>query len=93
MQRSTAVSRFEPERTPAAPPDILERREGAARASRMVDALPEKQQEAISLRFEQGLTYKQIADVMSTNVNNVGVLIHAGMKTLRSKLCTDATKQ
>jgi len=67
----------------------LERREDASRAETCVAALPDKQQEAVRLRFAHGLSYKQIAEVMNTTVNNVGVLIHTGMKTLRAKLGKD----
>jgi len=70
----------------------LQRREHANRAQALVAALPDKQQEAIRLRFTHGLSYRQIAEVMETTVNNVGVLIHAAMKTLRQKLAVAAQK-
>jgi len=68
----------------------LEQREHATRAQALVAALPGKQQEAIRLRFTHGLSYRQIADVMETTVNNVGVLIHAAMRTLRERLGVEA---
>jgi len=71
----------------------LERHEHATRAQVLVAALPDKQQEAIRLRFTHGLSYRQIADVMETTVNNVGVLIHAAMKSLRDRLGVQATER
>jgi len=77
-------------RVAADPLDALQQREHASRAQVLVAALPGKQQEAIRLRFTHGLSYRQIADVMETTVNNVGVLIHTAMKSLRGKLGVEA---
>ncbi len=48
--------------------------------------LPERQQEAVRLKFQGGLNYREISHVMDTTVNNVGVLIHTAMKSIREKL-------
>ena len=48
--------------------------------------LPANQQEVIRLKFQHGLSYKQIAEVTQLSVSNVGFLIHAGLKTLRQRL-------
>jgi len=86
MQTSGEIEAVMAPRTMDDPAAAFERREEASRAEALVAALPDKQQEAVRLRFTHGLSYKQIADVMDTTVNNVGVLIHTGMKTLRAKL-------
>ena len=47
--------------------------------------LPPRQQEVIQLKFQNDLSYQQIAEITKTNPNNVGVLIHTALKTLRQK--------
>ena len=61
----------------------------ASRESRVAEAvalLPDNQQEVIRLRFTDGLSYKEIAEVTKLSVSNVGYLIHMGVKTLRERL-------
>jgi RNA polymerase sigma-70 factor (ECF subfamily) len=40
----------------------------------------------LRLRFQEGLSYKEIAGVMQLTVSHVGVLIHNGLKSLRARL-------
>ncbi len=86
MQTSSEVELFSRAGATADPFAAAERSERANLAQTLVAALPDKQQEAIRLRFTHGLSYRQIADVMETTVNNVGVLIHTAVKSLRGKL-------
>jgi RNA polymerase sigma factor (sigma-70 family) len=51
-----------------------------------LDELPDKQQEVIRLKFQAGLSYKEIAEVMDLTANHVGVLIHTAIKAIREKL-------
>ena len=50
--------------------------------------LPDRQQEILRLKFQGGLSYRQIADVMDLTVSNVGFLIHTSIKALREQLAT-----
>jgi len=50
-----------------------------------LERLPENQQEVIRLRFQNGLRYKQIAEVTGLTVTYVGFLIHKGIQSLREK--------
>ena len=68
------------------PAGIAERREGAGNALQALALLPENQQEVIRLRFQNGLSYKEIAGVTKLSVSNVGYLIHTGIKAIREKL-------
>lgn len=52
----------------------------------MVRGLPERQQEAVRLRFQGGLSYREIAEVMDTTANNVGVLLHTAIKSIRQQV-------
>ncbi|MEE8154283.1 MAG: sigma-70 family RNA polymerase sigma factor [Phycisphaerales bacterium] len=63
-------------------------------AANMLEALatlPERQQEVLRLKFEGGLTYEEIAGVLSSTAGNVGVLIHTAIKTLRKQLTPNQT--
>lgn len=54
--------------------------------SEHLERLPARQQELIRLKFQHGLSYKEIASVTELTVSNVGFLIHCGVKTLREAL-------
>lgn len=58
----------------------------AATALKAVEALPERQREAVLLRFRHGLSYREAAEVMDVTVGHVGVLLHEAMKSLRRNL-------
>lgn len=51
-----------------------------------ISLLPRLEQEVVQLRLAQGLSYKQIADVMDLSVSHVGVLLHQAVKRLRQSL-------
>jgi RNA polymerase sigma factor (sigma-70 family) len=63
----------------------LEREEAAGFLLRIVATLPPRQQEVLQLKFQNDLSYQQIAEITKTTANNVGVLIHSALKTLRQK--------
>jgi len=52
----------------------------------MLEELPENQRAVIALKFQNGLSYKQISQQTGLSVSNVGFLIHTGLKTLRRAL-------
>ena len=78
---AAAAEGFEP-----LPTVRVEQNESGAALLRLVESLPDRQQEALRLKFQGGLAYKQIAAVMETSVRNVGVLIHTAIKQLRTQL-------
>ena len=57
--------------------------EEAARLRWLVDQLPLQQRELIHLKFEAGLSYKQIGETMRMSVPSVGVQLHTAIQTLR----------
>jgi RNA polymerase sigma-70 factor (ECF subfamily) len=67
------------------PADVLEEQETSGQISRWIDQLPDKQREAVKMKFESGLSYKEISEVLKTSVGNVGTLIHLGVTTLRER--------
>jgi RNA polymerase sigma factor (sigma-70 family) len=67
------------------PYEQLEQEEAAGFLLRIVATLPPRQQEVIQLKFQNDLSYQQIAEIINTTANNVGVLIHTARKTLRQR--------
>jgi len=52
----------------------------------LVNQLNEKQRHVILLFFQEGLSYKEIADVTGFSMSNVGMLLHRGLKKMRSMM-------
>lgn len=60
---------------------------------KQLDRLPEQQQECLRLKFQHGLKYSEIASIIGTTANHVGVQIHLGLKTLRERLAKFAENE
>lgn len=63
----------------------IERYEGRS-ALRALQDLPEPYKEAVSLRYVDGLSPKEIAEIIGESENAVSVRIHRGLKKLRAML-------
>ena len=69
------------------PPDeLLERRETAGRLMSFLGHLPDNQQEVIRLKFQNDLSYREIADITGHSVSNIGFLLHTGIRRLREMM-------
>jgi len=68
------------------PATQAEQNESAHHALRLLDALPANQREVVQLKFQAGLSYKEISRVTNLSVSNVGFLIHTAIKTLRQQM-------
>lgn len=68
------------------PQQKMESEERAQVLKIAVDSLAENQKIAITLSKYEGLSYKEISEVMGTTVPAVESLIHRGMKNLKKKL-------
>ena len=68
------------------PAKSAEHRESGNRVLRLLAELPENQQEVVRLRFQNALSYKDIAAVTGLSVSNVGYLIHVAIAKLREQL-------
>jgi RNA polymerase sigma-70 factor (ECF subfamily) len=74
---------------PATPDEAAADRETTGQGGGLLTAvatLPPRQQEAVRLRFQGGLSYADMAGVMETSVSNVGVLLHTAMRSLRDRM-------
>ena len=67
------------------PAEALSRKEAARFLLRILEKLPPRQQEVIQLKFQNGLSYREISEVTQLSVSNVGFLIHKGIKALREQ--------
>jgi RNA polymerase sigma-70 factor (ECF subfamily) len=68
-------------------------KEAGSRVLALLDSLPEKQQEVLRLKFQAGLSYKEIQRVTGHSIGNVGYLVHVGLKSLRERLSGDAFEE
>lgn len=68
------------------PAAVLEQQESASALFRLLDALSPNQREVIRLKFQNDLSYREIAEVTRLSVTNVGFLLHTGLKKLRGLL-------
>ncbi len=69
------------------PPDAKAARADAfARAARELAALPEKQRGAVSLRIYEGLSFKEIGEVIGCSEGSARVNYHHGIQKLREAL-------
>lgn len=81
LQENQVESRSDP--SSAMSPAVLGETRGVLN---MLEELPERQQEVIRLKFQGGLSYREIANVMDLTATHVGVLIHTGLKAIRERL-------
>ena len=65
------------------PAEEAVRAEEADRLRGLVAHLPARQRELVQMRFEGGLSYKEMSEVLRISVSQVGVQLHQAMVTLR----------
>ena len=68
------------------PAGQLEEDESLAEIMHYMERLGKNQKEVILLKFQQGLSYKEIQEVTGLKQGNIGFLIHEGIKRLRELL-------
>ena len=51
--------------------------------------LPDRQKEILRLKFQCGLSYREIGEITSVSTSNVGYLIHTAIRTIREELSQD----
>lgn len=65
------------------PGALLEQKEAGESIFALLNELSANQREVIRLKFQNDLSYKEIASVTQLSVTNVGFLLHTGLKKLR----------
>ncbi|MBN2296565.1 MAG: sigma-70 family RNA polymerase sigma factor, partial [Pirellulales bacterium] len=70
----------------ADPASLAQQNEEYAMLMTEMNALPARQREAVRLKFQEGLSYAEIAEITGETKANVGWLLHSAIKSLREKL-------
>lgn len=89
-RRAGRVTYVEQEELEAAPALTLAPDEAAAAQDehellrRLLTQLPARQQELVQLKFQQDLSYRDIAGITGLSETNVGFLLHTALKKLRA---------
>jgi RNA polymerase sigma factor (sigma-70 family) len=68
------------------PVHVLESAQALDAVRAVLATLPASQREAVRLKFQADLTYKEIAAVTGLTVTHVGVLIHMALKAVRARV-------
>ena len=74
--------------TDRSPDQVAEIREHKSHLLALLGQLPDNQREVIRLKFQQQMSYRQIARVTRLSESNVGYLIHTGIKNLRGQMAS-----
>ncbi len=75
----------------ASPAAELEEKDDTSRLRGLVKSLPERQRELVRLKFEAGLSYRDIAAATGLTVSNVGTLLHHAVQSLREQFHAEMT--
>lgn len=67
----------------ASPLESAQQREQLGQVQECLKALSENQRQVILLKFQKGLSYKEISEETGLKTGNVGFLLHNGLKKLR----------
>ncbi len=87
--RMKPLSEVQTATTPAEgknPEELAEQHDSQNQILGLMQQLPENQREVVRLKFQNGLSYKEIASVTELSVTNVGFLLHTAIKTLRAQV-------
>lgn len=71
------------------PAAIAEQKENLQMLEEKMNALPARHREVLRLKFQEGLKYAEIADVLGEPVTTVAWLIHEAITKLRKELKTE----
>jgi RNA polymerase sigma factor (sigma-70 family) len=72
--------------TTPSPAVVAEAKDATSHVLRMLARLPAAQQEAIRLKFQHQMSYREISRITGQSESNVGFLIHRGIKSIREML-------
>lgn len=61
-------------------------RQALGRVLDVLETLPRNQREVVYLKFQGGLSYKEIAAITALSTSNVGFLLHRAVRAIRSHL-------
>ena len=68
------------------PDEYLERMEAIGQTRLCLEELDPRRRELVRLKFEEGLSYKEISEKTRLSISNVGYLLHHALKDLAASL-------
>ena len=74
------------------PDTSVKEKDDVSNIMKLLSGLPFNQQEVVRLKFQGGLSYKEISEVTNLTVSNVGFLLHTALKTVRSQFFQASVK-
>lgn len=74
------------------PEQVVERLEDARQLAALLAALPERQRVAVTLRHVEGLSYREMAEVLQQPVGTAKGNVHRGLQTLRCALLNNRSE-
>lgn len=74
------------------PAGQLEAAQTQSEILRAISALPSNQREVVRLKFQNDLSYKEIAEVTGLSVTNVGFLLHTAIEAMRRQMGAGSKK-
>lgn len=87
---SSAIQNENVNGTTSADEDLLEEKEeNLDRIRKAIELLPDRQKEALNLRFQLDLPYSEIAKILEITVESVRTLIYRAVKTIREEIKND----
>ncbi len=72
--------------TEASPDLAAQHQDRAAKLPELLSRLPERDREAVTLKFQENLSYREIAEVLGISEGNVGYILHHALRKLRTEL-------
>lgn len=90
LEHSRADLQASPEPSPAVQAELNDTHR---KALELLARLPKNQIEVVRLKFQHGLSYREISAITCLSESNVGFLIHTALKTLRQQMKTDLTQK
>lgn len=63
-----------------------ENRDVVERVYAILEGFSENQREVIRLKFQHGMSYREISKITSLSISNVGFLIHTALERVRQKM-------
>lgn len=81
----TPILELAPAKEAASTHRAVERGDEADHLRTLLGELTARQQELVRLKFQDALSYREIAELTGLSVSNVGFILHTALKTLRAR--------
>ena len=75
------------------PAQKIENADTGQAVERLLACLSIDQQEVVRLKFQAGLSYRDISQVTGLSVSNVGYLLHTALRRVREQISATATNE